>query len=74
VITMARERLPGVDFVLEEMVTSEQVEALAFHRIDVALLRPPVRREFESLRVLREPPLAALPAEHRLAREPPDAP
>ena len=67
-ITTARERLPGVDFVLEEMVTAEQVEGLASHRIDVALLRPPVRREFESVRVLREPLLAALPAEHRLAK------
>jgi len=67
-ITTARERLPGVDFVLEEMVTAEQVEGLASHRIDVALLRPPVRREFKSVRVLREPLLAALPAEHRLAK------
>jgi DNA-binding transcriptional LysR family regulator len=67
-ITTARERLPGVDFVLEEMVTAEQVEGLASHRIDVARLRPPVRREFESVRVLREPLLAALPAEHRLAK------
>src|SRR5215475_9891206 len=67
-IARARERLPGVDFVLHEMVTAEQVEALASHRIDVALLRPPVRREFESIRVVREPLLAALPANHRLAR------
>jgi LysR substrate binding domain len=67
-ITAARERLPGVDFILEEMVTAEQLEALTSHRIDVALLRPPVRREFESVRVLREPLLAALPADHRLAK------
>jgi DNA-binding transcriptional LysR family regulator len=67
-ITRARESLPGIDFVLEEMVTAEQVEALASHRIDAALLRPPVRREFESVRVLREPLLAALPANHRLAK------
>jgi DNA-binding transcriptional LysR family regulator len=67
-ITTARKRLPGVDFVLEEMVTAEQVEGLASHQIDVALLRPPVRREFESVRVLREPLLAALPAGHRLAK------
>jgi DNA-binding transcriptional LysR family regulator len=67
-ISTARERLPGVDFVLEEMVTAEQVEALASHRIDAAFLRPPVRREFESVRVMREPLLAALPADHRLAK------
>jgi DNA-binding transcriptional LysR family regulator len=67
-VTSARERLPGVDFILQEMVTAEQVEALASHRIDFALLRPPVRREFESVRVVREPLLAALPADHRLAK------
>ncbi len=70
-IMAARQRLPGVDFVLEEMVTAEQTEALAVRRIDVALLRPPVRRKFDSLRVVREPLLAALPAGHRLAKGPP---
>ncbi len=68
IITSARERLAGVDFILQEMVTAEQVEALASHRIDFALLRPPVRREFESVRVVHEPLLAALPADHRLAK------
>jgi DNA-binding transcriptional LysR family regulator len=68
IVTLARERLAGIDFILQEMVTAEQVEALASHRIDFALLRPPVRREFESVRVVREPLLAALPADHRLAR------
>jgi DNA-binding transcriptional LysR family regulator len=67
-VTLARERLPGVDFVLQEMVTAEQMEALASHRIDVGFLRPPVRREFEQVRVAREPLLAALPADHRLAK------
>jgi len=67
-ITAARQRLPGVDLVLQEMVTAEQVDALASHRIDVGLLRPPVRREFDSVRVVREPLLAALPADHRLAK------
>jgi DNA-binding transcriptional LysR family regulator len=67
-IARAREQLPGVDFVLHEMVTAEQVEALASHRIDVAFLRPPVRREFASVRVMREPLVAALPGGHRLAR------
>jgi DNA-binding transcriptional LysR family regulator len=68
IITLARERLAGVDFILQEMVTAEQVEALASHRIDFALLRPPVRREFESVRVVREPLLAAFPTGHRLAK------
>lgn len=67
-IIAARARLPGVDLVLEEMVTAEQVEALEAHRIDVALLRPPVRREFQSMRVAREPLLAAMPLAHPLAK------
>jgi len=67
-IIAARERLPDVDFDLHEMVTAEQVDALVSHRIDIALLRPPVRREFESIRVMREPLLVALPANHRLAK------
>jgi DNA-binding transcriptional LysR family regulator len=67
-IIAARARLPGVDFVLEEMVTAEQIEALEGHQIDVALLRPPVRRELHSVRVVREPLLMALPAGHPLAR------
>ena len=67
-IIAARARLPGVDLVLEEMVTAAQVEALEAHQIDVALLRPPVRREFQSVRVVREPLLMALPAGHPLAR------
>jgi DNA-binding transcriptional LysR family regulator len=66
-IAAARHSLPDVDLVLQEMVTAEQVEALASQRIDVGLLRPPVRREFESVRVVREPLLAALPADHPLA-------
>src|SRR5947207_2896589 len=63
-MTAARHRLPGVDLVLKEMVTAGQLEALASRRIDVGLLRPPVRQQFASACVVREPFLAALPAEH----------
>jgi DNA-binding transcriptional LysR family regulator len=66
-ITAARLRLPGVDLVLREMVTADQLEALASQRIDVGLLRPPVHRDFDSVCVVREPLLAALPAGHALA-------
>ncbi len=51
---LARE-LPDVRFLLKEMVTGEQLENLLSGRIDLGLLRPPVRRpELESRRVLRE--------------------
>jgi DNA-binding transcriptional LysR family regulator len=69
-ITAARSRLPDVDLVLREMVTADQTEALASQRIDVGLLRPPVHRDVESVCVVREPLLAALPARHPLADAP----
>lgn len=47
--------MPGVTLLLKEQVTSEQLDALANGRIDIGLLRPPVRSpELESIRVLRE--------------------
>jgi DNA-binding transcriptional LysR family regulator len=71
-IGACRKRLPDVDFSLKEMVSGEQLEALATGQIDVGLLRPPVGRpEFSTKRVLAEPLLAAIPKKHPLAaREP----
>lgn len=63
-----RAGLPDVDFTLKEMVTSDQLEALASGQIDAALLRPPVARpDMLSRRVVSEPLLAAVPLDHRLA-------
>lgn len=63
-----RLRLPDVDFTLKEMVTADQLEALASGQIDAALLRPPVTRpDLLSRRVLAEQLVAAIPADHRLA-------
>lgn len=54
-IGQMRETLPGVRILLKEMVTGEQLESLLSGRIDVGLLRPPVRRaELDSCRVLKE--------------------
>ncbi len=48
-------RLPGVRFLLKEMVTSEQLENILSGRIDLGLLRPPLRRpEITSQRVMQE--------------------
>lgn len=66
-----RVRMPDVDFTLKEMVTSDQLEALASGQIDAAILRPPVTRpDFMSRRVLSETLIAAVPADHRLAAAP----
>ncbi len=62
---------PGIDLVLREMVTDEQLEALGTGWIDAGLVRPPfLRRDLQSLCALREPLLLAVPADHRLARKP----
>jgi DNA-binding transcriptional LysR family regulator len=67
-LAACRARLPEVDFSLKEMVSGDQLEALASGQIDAGLLRPPVARpEFASRRVLAEPLLAAIPRKHPLA-------
>ena len=66
-VAACRQRLPDVDLSLKEMVTGDQLEALASGQIDAGLLRPPVQRpEFLTLRVAAEPLLAALPDGHPL--------
>jgi DNA-binding transcriptional LysR family regulator len=60
-------RLPDVDVDLVEMVTREQVAALANREIDLGLARPPFDREtFDSRLLHREAMLVAAPAGHRL--------
>src|SRR5262252_6449687 len=67
-IAACRARLPEVDFSLKEMVSGDQLEALASGQIDAGLLRPPIARpELASRRVLAEPLLAAIPRQHPLA-------
>jgi len=61
-------RLPEVDLSLKEMVSGDQMEALASGQIDVGLLRPPIARpELATRRVVAEPLLAAIPDNHPLA-------
>ncbi len=68
-IISLRSRLPEVDLTLSEMVSSEQLDALASGQIDAGLFRPPVSQpELAALRVDKEPLVAALPARHPLAR------
>ena len=67
-ISACRARLPEVDFSLKEMVSGEQLEALASGQIDAGLLRPPIARpELATRRVLAEPLIAAIPKKHPLA-------
>lgn len=64
--------LPRVELELHgEMLTPAQVTGLLERRIDIGLLRPPVRRPEVCVQVVgREPLLAAVPIGHALAAEP----
>lgn len=62
-VAQARARLPNIALELREMVTVEQVAALNSGLIDIGFVRPPVDDEaFDSVRVLHEPLVAALPS------------
>jgi len=66
-------QLPGIDVVLREMVTAEQMEALAAGRLDLGLVRQPFDpRVVEAVCIQRERLLLAVPRGHALAtgREP----
>lgn len=59
---------PGVNIILHEMISAEQVEALRAGRIQIAFLRPVFEEEeFETARLLKEPYVVALAASHRLS-------
>jgi DNA-binding transcriptional LysR family regulator len=67
-IARCRQQLPDVELTLKEMVTMEQIEALACGRLDIALLRPHAANDsFNSVRIAREPLVVALPQNHALA-------
>ena len=61
---------PGVRLALREMLSPEQAAALAAGELDFGLLLPPVPGDgaLEHLVVQRERFVAALPAQHRLAK------
>jgi DNA-binding transcriptional LysR family regulator len=62
-VSLCSSRLPNVNFLLKEMVTIDQTEALLSGRIDIGLLRPPIgRAEFHKIRITSEPLVAALPS------------
>jgi DNA-binding transcriptional LysR family regulator len=60
---------PGVTLALREMLSPEQSAALAAGDLDFGLLLPPVPDALEHVVVQRERFVAALPAQHRLAKQ-----
>lgn len=67
-LLQAQQALPGIEIVLEEMVSTQQLRALADEALDLAFVRPLVSEaDFLYHRVVREPMQLALPAAHPLA-------
>ena len=66
-----RRRFPLVNLTLREATTDAQLRDLVAGRIDVGFVLPPVNEPaLESVAILREPLIAALPEKHPLARKP----
>ncbi|MEO8157687.1 MAG: LysR family transcriptional regulator [Betaproteobacteria bacterium] len=66
-----RRRFPLVNLTLREATTDVQLRDLAAGRIDAGFVLPPVSDpSLESISILREPLIAALPSRHPLARKP----
>jgi DNA-binding transcriptional LysR family regulator len=64
----ARTALPGVEILLQELVTRDQLKALSDGSLDLGLIRPTTTgADLSSRTALREGLLAALPAAHPLA-------
>lgn len=65
-----RHAYPLVNLSLKESTTDAQIDDLINGRIDVGLLLPPISEPaLESIPVLREPLIAALPQQHPLAKK-----
>lgn len=70
VIREFRGRVPDADLRVSELLTARAIDELANHRLDLAFVRLPSRDPLlKSRRLLREPCVVIVPAEHHLARK-----
>ncbi|CAA9426331.1 MAG: Transcriptional regulator, LysR family [uncultured Rubrobacteraceae bacterium] len=70
IVRLYREKYPDVSLFLHEMVTEDQISALAEDRLDVGLIHPEFTpKDLEGEIVFREPVVVALPDTHPLAGE-----
>ena len=69
IISAYRDRHPGIELVLDEMLAADIAEALRTRRIDVGIARPPLLPEsgFAQRVLLQEPYVVALRGDHPLA-------
>lgn len=69
VLRAFRQAAPHVELTLSEMNVQSQIEALTEKRIDIGLLRLPIKTEGLVFRTIsREPLYVSLPSSHRLAK------
>ncbi|MCP1203096.1 LysR family transcriptional regulator [Acetobacter oryzoeni] len=67
-ISALQNEYPDIELILEEMITRDQITALASNRIDLAFVRPPFGATDVTFQPVRyERIVAALPAHHPLA-------
>ncbi|WP_432164680.1 LysR substrate-binding domain-containing protein [Streptomyces sp. bgisy031] len=67
-LAASRSALPGVEILLHELVTRDQLEALSEGSLDLGLIRPAaIGTDLTSRTAVREALVAALPADHPLA-------
>ena len=68
-VSFLADEMPQVQFVLKEMVTANQAEALGTGGIDAGILRLPIDlRGLEAVTISHEPFVVAVPTGHALAR------
>ena len=68
-VSFLADEMPQVQFVLKEMVTANQAEALGTGGIDAGILRLPIDlRGLEAVTISHEPFVVAVPSGHALAR------
>ena len=68
-VSFLADEMPQVQFVLKEMVTANQAEALGTGGIDAGILRLPIDlRGLEAVTISHEPFVVAVPSAHALAR------
>jgi DNA-binding transcriptional LysR family regulator len=70
IVQRFRAARPSVELQLRERSTADQLRAVSSGAVDVGLVRPPIEElaELRATVVLRERTVAALPADHALAR------
>lgn len=63
-------RYPEVEVALTELLSTEQMQALAQHHLDVGLMRPmPAHALLQVQTLVQEPMVLALPSDHALAQQ-----